>query len=90
VRGRCPVGARALARGDDEAVVRSLVAQAGPPEATAELSMAEGFARVEVTAPVRIIPGLPPTVRVSGTAAIPAEPEVDALAVRSADAPSSP
>lgn len=84
------VGARALARGDDEAVVRSLVAQAGPPEATAELSMAEGFARVEVTAPVRIIPGLPPTVRVSGTAAIPAEPEVDALAVRSADAPSSP
>lgn len=68
-------GARALARGHDEAAVRSLVSRVGPRGATTELSSAAGFAHVSVTAPVRVFPGLPPPFRVGGTAALPAEPD---------------
>ncbi|KUP96465.1 hypothetical protein AC529_11920 [Thermobifida cellulosilytica TB100] len=69
------VGARALARGDSEAAVRSLVLGAGPPGAAVELSAEAGFVRVTVTAAVRVVPGLPPPLHVTGSAAVPAEPD---------------
>lgn len=69
------IGARALARGEDEAAVRALVSQTGPRDSAAELSLASDFARVSVTAPVRIFSGMSTPLRVGGTAAIPAEPD---------------
>ncbi|GAA3977142.1 hypothetical protein FOF52_18095 [Thermobifida alba] len=69
------VGARAFARGEDEATVRSLVFGVAPPGSAVELSREAGFVRVSVTAAVRIVPGLPPPLHVTGSAAVPAEPD---------------
>ncbi|UOE22168.1 pilus assembly protein [Thermobifida halotolerans] len=69
------IGARALARGEDEAAVRSLASGAGPPGSVVELSSEAGFVHVSVTATVRIVPGTPPVLRVGGSAAAPAEPD---------------
>ncbi|WP_017595476.1 TadE family type IV pilus minor pilin [Nocardiopsis potens] len=66
-------GARALARGDDRSAVLAAVAEAAPPGASASVVRSGGYARVEVTARVRLGPGLPAPVEVGGRAATPLE-----------------
>ncbi|MDA2809292.1 TadE family type IV pilus minor pilin [Nocardiopsis sp. RSe5-2] len=67
-------GARALARGESEAVVLREASRAAPEEARVRASRTGGEARVEVSAPVRIMPGMPAPVRAVATAATPVEP----------------
>ncbi|RNL83291.1 TadE family type IV pilus minor pilin [Halostreptopolyspora alba] len=69
------VGARALARGDSEATVRSSVSAVAPERAETELSDEAGFARVVVRAPVALGPGIGTPFEVTGKATIPMEPE---------------
>lgn len=70
-------GARALARGESEAVVLQEASRAAPEEARVRASRSGGEARVEVSAPVRIMPGMPAPVRAVATAATVVEPGVD-------------
>ncbi|GAB3206451.1 TadE family type IV pilus minor pilin [Marinactinospora thermotolerans] len=68
------IGARALARGDSSASAHALASGAAPETADIRLSVDGGYARVSVSAPVRLGSGprLPFIVR--GDAATPLEP----------------
>ncbi|WP_017625925.1 TadE family type IV pilus minor pilin [Nocardiopsis chromatogenes] len=67
-------GARALARGESEAVVLQEASRAAPEEARVRASRTGTEARVEVSAPVRIMPGMPAPARAVATAATVMEP----------------
>ncbi|MDA2808218.1 TadE family type IV pilus minor pilin [Nocardiopsis suaedae] len=67
-------GARALARGQSEAVVLQEASRAAPEEARVRARRTGGEARVVVSAPVRIMPGMPAPVRAVATAAAAVEP----------------
>ncbi|MDA8370189.1 MAG: pilus assembly protein [Nocardiopsaceae bacterium] len=67
------IGARALARGEPDTAVLSLVAQVAPDQAETDLSVDGEFARVTVRAPVHLGPGATAPVIVGGAAATPAE-----------------
>ncbi|WP_017621890.1 TadE family type IV pilus minor pilin [Nocardiopsis gilva] len=68
------IGARALARGESEDAVVALVANVAPDAADAELSEDGGFARVAVSAPVRLGSEVTVPIDVVGEAATPLEP----------------
>ncbi|GLU47215.1 TadE family type IV pilus minor pilin [Nocardiopsis ansamitocini] len=68
------IGARALARGDAEPVIHTLVASLAPEHAQITLSRNGETVEVSVTAPVHIIPGLPAPASAVGTAVVPTEP----------------
>lgn len=67
------VGARALARGEQHEAVRRLVLQVAPPGARSQISSDAAFARVELRAPVRLVPGLTAPFEVRAQAATPRE-----------------
>lgn len=69
------VGARALARGDSEAAVRSSISAVAPERADTEVSDQAGFARVVVRAPVALGPGIETPFEVTGKATTPMEPQ---------------
>ncbi|WP_236700387.1 TadE family type IV pilus minor pilin [Allosalinactinospora lopnorensis] len=69
------VGARALARGEPDSAVLSLIERVAPEQAEAELSEDEGLARVVVSSPVELGPGIAAPYRVAGEAAVPVEPD---------------
>ncbi|GAA3731254.1 TadE family type IV pilus minor pilin [Salinactinospora qingdaonensis] len=69
-------GARALARGDDTASVRSRTASIAPAGAAIDIGAATGLARVRVSAPVSLGPLIGSPLRVSGRASVPMEPSV--------------
>ncbi|WP_344107433.1 TadE family type IV pilus minor pilin [Nocardiopsis rhodophaea] len=68
------IGARALARGESEDAVAAVIASVAPDGADAELSQDGGFARVAVSAPVRLGSEVTVPIRVVGEAATPREP----------------
>ncbi|PSK99419.1 hypothetical protein CLV63_103143 [Murinocardiopsis flavida] len=67
------VGARALARGEEPDAVHTLIDQVAPPQARARISTDSRFARVRLSAPVPIAPGLPGPFEVHAEAATPVE-----------------
>ncbi len=81
------VGARALARGEDQSTVRSQISAVAPERAEADLSEDVGFAVVIVRAPVSLGPGLPAPYDVTGEATIPMEPESREIPHRTARLP---
>ncbi|MBB6174161.1 Flp pilus assembly protein TadG [Nocardiopsis mwathae] len=68
------LGARALAKGESESTVLALVTGAAPEAADVALSADGGFARVVVTAPIRLGPVTDLPVLAVGEAATPVEP----------------
>ncbi|MFC4564002.1 TadE family type IV pilus minor pilin [Nocardiopsis mangrovi] len=68
------VGARALARGESDTEVLSLIARVAPEPAEARLSRGDGMARVTVTTRVPIGPSFTVPIVVGGEAATPLEP----------------
>lgn len=67
-------GARALARGESDRAVQALVARVAPEAASTELSEDGAFARVVVSAPVRLGAEVTVPIDVVGEAATPREP----------------
>ncbi|MFC3999952.1 TadE family type IV pilus minor pilin [Nocardiopsis sediminis] len=68
------IGARALARGDSESEVLTLIARTAPESAETRLSRGDGMARVTVTTRIPIGPSFTAPVVVGGEAATPVEP----------------
>ncbi len=70
-------GARAAARGETDAVVRQIAADSAPAGSSVAVTWGDDTATVEVSAAVKLFPGLGPSIAVSDDATAALEPGVD-------------